>query len=150
MFQNMYRNVFLSMLFKIYGVPYIQTQKITLIIQIPRIVIEDWIIFFVSQGGINNCISCKIDNIMISDHASVVCTMTPKENTLQHRIWRMNRKYLMDMEFVAYVKEQINIFILTNVQQPHPQDKPNICIIWDSFKAYIRGGNDSLCSKKES
>lgn len=55
--------------------------------------------------------------------------MTPKVNTCSQKMWRMNRKYLMDKEFENYVKEHMT----ANIDQADLQDKPRIGIVWDSF-----------------
>lgn len=48
----------------------------------------------------------------------------------------MNRKYLIDKEFLKYIKRHIELFIQTNIEEVDPQDTPEIDIIWDTFKAY--------------
>merc|ERR1712035_66665 len=66
---------------------------------------------FISKIGLDKVVTSKIHEIIISDHAIVSCTMTPKQNSFSHRIWRMNRKYLMDNEFVNMIKNHIDLFI---------------------------------------
>ena len=105
---------------------------------------------FISQLGLDNVLSSKINNIIISDHATVSCIMTPKQNALAQRMWRMNRKYLTDNDFLMHVKKHIEIFINTNVHVGDPQDRPETDIIWDAFKAYIRGIMLGYAAKKKS
>lgn len=65
--------------------------------------------------------------------------MSLKQSTKSSKLWRMNKKYLLDSEFLNYIKNHIHLFIQTNVHKVDPQDRPEIGIIWDVFKAYIRG-----------
>ena len=104
---------------------------------------------FISQTDLDRVISSKINNIIISDHAVVSCVMSPIQNTLSQRIWRMNRKYLTDNEFLEHIKNHIEIFIQTNIEVADPEDKPEIGVIWDAFKAYIRGVMIGFASKKK-
>lgn len=53
----------------------------------------------------------------------------------------MNRKYLMETEFIRHV---------TYVDNGDPQDRPEIGIIWDTFKAYIRGMMLGYVAKKKA
>ena len=71
----------------------------------------------------------KINDIVISDHVIVTCVLSPKENITSHRIWRMNRKYLMDTDFLEYVNSHIDPFIETNVKSGDPQDRPGFNIL---------------------
>lgn len=61
----------------------------------------------------------------------------------------MNRAHLLDTEFVKYVNEKIDSFINTNVNNGQ-QDTPSPDIIWDTFKAYMRGMIISFSSKKKN
>lgn len=76
--------------------------------------------------------------LIISNHAAVtVCSMSPPKKKQIHRIWKMNINYLKDVEFVKYVIKHIKEFVTLNVTSS--LDKPPVHIIWDSFKACIRG-----------
>ena len=79
---------------------------------------------FISNSGLDRVISSKINNIILSDHAVVSCVMTPTQNNLSQRIWRMNRKFLTDKDFVDHIKNHIEIFIQTNVEVGDPRDRP--------------------------
>ena len=94
---------------------------------------------FIAQVGLDRVISSKIDDIIISDHAVVSCNLTPEENTLQHRIWRMNRKYLIDKEYHKYINNYIDIFMETNIKAVEMENRAETDEYWDSFKMYIRG-----------
>ena len=48
--------------------------------------------------------------------------------------WRLNSTLLKQPEFCAFIKEQINIFTLTN-----KPSAPDSFILWDTLKAYLRG-----------
>ena len=74
-------------------------------------------------------LSSKINDIVISDHAIVSFTLSPKENVISNRTWRMNRKYLLDMDFMRCINSNIDLFIETNVTRADPQDKPDIGVI---------------------
>lgn len=41
---------------------------------------------FISKTGLDRVLSSKINDIIISDHAIVTSVMSPKQNTLSHRI----------------------------------------------------------------
>lgn len=60
----------------------------------------------------------------------------------------MNRKYLKDEEFIKYVIKNIDEFITINVTDS--KEKPPVHIIWDAFKAYIRGIIISFSSRKNT
>lgn len=94
---------------------------------------------FISRKYLDRVLSSKINDIVISDHTIVTCMMSPKVNNTSHRIWRMNRKFLMDTDFLKYINSHIDLFIETNVNSGDSQDRPEIHIVWDSFKVYIRG-----------
>lgn len=91
----------------------------------------------------------KIHEIVISDHAPVSCHIVPSENKKSDRIWRMNRAHLVDVEFIRYVNDKIDNFISTNVKVKQ-EDTPTPEIVWDAFKAYIRGMIISFSAKKNT
>lgn len=51
----------------------------------------------------------------------------------------MKRKYLTDTEFLKYIKNHIEMFISTNIENTTSTDRPPMDIIWDTFKVYMRG-----------
>lgn len=61
----------------------------------------------------------------------------------------MNRAHLLDAEFLKYVNEKIDSFINTNVNNGQ-QDTPSPDIIWDMFKAYMKGMIISFSAKKKN
>lgn len=63
-------------------------------------------------------------------------------------MWRINRKYLKDEEFIQYLTKHINEFITLNLVSPN-SDKPLAHIIWDAFKAYIWGIIIAFSCKKK-
>lgn len=103
---------------------------------------------FISKEGVEDVITSKIHDIVISDHAAVTCIMCPPSNKILCRIWRMNRKYQKDEEFIKYVIKPIDEFMTTNVIEC--KDKPPVHIIWEVFKAYIRGIIVAFSSKKNT
>lgn len=54
-------------------------------------------------------------------------------------VMSMNRKFLMDKDFLKYINSHIDLFIEANVNSRDSEDRPEIHIVWDSFNAYIRG-----------
>lgn len=56
----------------------------------------------------------------------------------------------MDTEFLKYIKRHIELFIQTNIEEVDPQDRPEIDIIWDTLKAYIRGIMLGYAAKKKA
>ncbi len=103
---------------------------------------------FVSKEGVEDVITSKIHDIIISDHAAVTCIMCPSTNKVSFKIWRMNRKYLKDEEFINCIIKQINEFITINLSTS--KDRPPVHIIWDAFKAYVRGFIISFSSRKKA
>lgn len=63
---------------------------------------------FISKEGVEDVITSKIHDIIISDHAAVTCIMCPLTNKVSHKIWRMNRKHLYDEEFINCIIKHIN------------------------------------------
>lgn len=63
---------------------------------------------FISKERVEDVMTSKIHDIIISDHAAVTCIMCPLTNKVSHKIWRMNRKHLKDEEFINYIIKHIN------------------------------------------
>ena len=70
---------------------------------------------FISNKHLGMVLSSKINDIVISDHAIVSFTLSRKENVTFNRTWRMNRKYLLDMDFMRCINSNIDLFIEKNV-----------------------------------
>lgn len=60
----------------------------------------------------------------------------------------MNGAHLQDAEFLKFVHEKIENFIITNVESEQ-KDKPTPDIIWDAFKVYMKDIVSSFSSKKK-
>lgn len=73
-------------------------------------------------------------SIVISDHCPVVLHFCFRDLAPPQRSWRFNSRLLSDDKFVEFINSQIDSFIETN-------SSPDISysILWDTFKAYIRG-----------
>lgn len=54
----------------------------------------------------------------------------------------------MDTEFLTYIKMHIDLFIQTSVNGVDTQDRPEMGIIWDAFKANVRGIMLGFATKK--
>ena len=91
-----------------------------------------------SNSSMDRVITCNINEIIISDHAIVSCKMAPLNNTKRHGLWRMNREHLTDKKCITHIKNHMDIFKQTNFSNKNT-DNPEIGIVWDTFKAYIRG-----------
>lgn len=50
----------------------------------------------------------------------------------------MNRKFLMDYDFLKHINSHIDLFLETNVKV-ESQDRPTTDIVWDTFKVYMMG-----------
>jgi hypothetical protein len=69
---------------------------------------------------------------LLSDHSPLLLSISIPTKVNGVYRWRLNSTLLKQPEFCAFIKEQINIFTLTN-------KPPDSFILWDTLKAYLRG-----------
>lgn len=66
--------------------------------------IDYWLL---SQSMVENVIDCKIQNIIISDHAPLSVPLSLPANNHKSKQWRFNNSLLKDEEFVSLIREKI-------------------------------------------
>lgn len=78
--------------------------------------------------------TAKYHNIIISDHSPVTFSIKIDNMEEPQRNWRLNSHLLTNKVFINHLKQDIKTFFEFN-------DKPDISmgVLWDTFKAYIRG-----------
>lgn len=77
-------------------------------------------------------IAIEILPLGISDHSPLLCTIqthTPQAD----RLWRLSRFWIEHPTIEIEVAKEIRGFWLTNA------DSTGMAMVWDTFKAYIRG-----------
>lgn len=99
---------------------------------------------FVDNRLIPQVRSCTYQGIVISDHAPVVMSLILPDAPRPTRHWRLNPTLLSDPQFVKYVEEQIVFFFETNCTPD-----VSILVIWDTFKAYLRGQITAFTANKK-
>uniref|UniRef100_A0A673LI30 exodeoxyribonuclease III n=1 Tax=Sinocyclocheilus rhinocerous TaxID=307959 RepID=A0A673LI30_9TELE len=84
-----------------------------------------------------------IGSITISDHAPVTISIRLIDSPKTYYFWKLKPYYLMDDLFVEYLKEKTDYYFLCNdLEETDPR------VLWDAYKAYIRGMIFSYVSKK--
>lgn len=86
---------------------------------------------------------CDIGHIALSDHAPVTLVMRPIRPVERSFSWRLDTLLLLDHNFIKLLEEQTDIYLETNDKK---DTDPRI--IWDAYKAYIRGIIISYASRK--
>ena len=78
--------------------------------------------------------SCEYHSIVISDHAPVSVDINFPRRVPPSRQWRLNSSLLAQASFKDFLHTQISLFFDIN-------DSPEIsrCILWEAFKAFMRG-----------
>jgi len=79
-------------------------------------------------------LSCVIDSILLTDHATVRLQMTPYQETERSQIWRFNSSLLHDVGFKEDLRAQIRLYLETNVPTA-----PSAIVAWEAMKAFLRG-----------
>lgn len=90
--------------------------------------------FFIDDQLLPLVNTCTYQSIVISDHAPLVLEISLPDLPHKNRQCRFNSTLLSDDNFVKFVEREINFFFATNITP----DVSNL-IVWDAFKAYIRG-----------
>lgn len=78
---------------------------------------------------------------MISDHAPLWMSLNMPTLGTEYRPWKFNTLFLSDEEFVQFISKEIDEYLLHN-------NAPGISsgLIWESFKAYLRGKIIAYCA----
>ncbi len=73
-------------------------------------------------------------NILISDHSPITFALKVSEIATTQPLWRADPYLLKGTKFCEYLRIQLELFFETN-------DQPNTSssLLWDTFKAYLRG-----------
>lgn len=82
--------------------------------------------------------------IAISDHAPVSLEMQPPRPLKQTIYWKLNRLLLFDDNFIKLLEEQTDLYL--NINDKEDADPR---IVWDAYKAYMRGVIISYTSRKK-
>lgn len=90
--------------------------------------------FFLSHALVPSTTSCNIGSILLSDHAHVTLTIIPFIKSNRTPRWRLNSSLLQNASFKEYLRNEIKFFIETN-----SVSSPSAGILWETFKAFIRG-----------
>lgn len=85
-----------------------------------------------------------IGHIALSDHAPVVMAIQPIRPNERSFSWRLNAMLLMDEKVTKFLKEQTDLFLEFN-----DKDGADPRIVWDTYKAYMRGMIISYTSQKK-
>lgn len=73
-------------------------------------------------------------NILISDHSPVTFSLKLSEIVTSQPLWRADPYLLKDTKFCEYLRTQLELFFETN-----DQANTSPSLLWDTFKAYLRG-----------
>ncbi len=73
-------------------------------------------------------------NILISDHSPIIFALKVSDIATTQPLWRADPYLLKDTKFCEYLRMQLELFFETS-------DRPNTSssLLWDTFKAYLRG-----------
>ena len=90
--------------------------------------------FLLDNKLLHNILSCDYHSIVISDHAPTSIDVNFPRGRPPTKTWRFNSHLLSEPKFKDFLTTHIQIFFDIN-------DKPDIgCgVLWESFKAYLRG-----------
>ncbi len=99
--------------------------------------------FFMPKTDLHLVLSCNIDSILLSDHASVTMELQFR-NTVDYSIqWRLNIATIRDSAFSVYFSSEFKYFISVNSLST---DNPSL--LWETCKVYARGLIISYTSSK--
>uniref|UniRef100_A0A8C6S5T9 exodeoxyribonuclease III n=1 Tax=Neogobius melanostomus TaxID=47308 RepID=A0A8C6S5T9_9GOBI len=89
---------------------------------------------FISKNICQLAEQVNIGPIGLSDHAPVSLSMKPLRAIERSRSWRMSMMSLLDDKFINFITEQTTVFLECNdTEEIDPR------ILWDCYKAYMRG-----------
>lgn len=100
--------------------------------------------FLIDNRLISSVELCSYNAIVISDHAPVSMKMCIKELEGTRPPWRLNTRLLSDEQFVEFVSNQIDLFILTN-----KSSDVSASLLWETMKVYLRGEIISYTAYRE-
>ena len=89
--------------------------------------------FFIDAFLLGSIGACDYQGIVISDHSPLKLELALQERP-PNRSWRFNPLLLSNPEFVTYVSNQIDTFLLTN-----PVADTSSSTRWEALKAFLRG-----------
>lgn len=82
----------------------------------------------------HNTVAFEYHSIAISDHAPTSIDISFSNSRPAHKFWKFNSQLLSETKLKDFLTKEIHFFFGAN-------DTPDISIdiLWDSFKAYLRG-----------
>lgn len=80
----------------------------------------------------------------LSDHAPVTVVMKPPRPLEQTVFWELNRSLFLDCDFIKFLEEQTDLDLNFN-----DRDDADPRIVWEAYKAYMRGMLISYTSRKK-
>lgn len=87
--------------------------------------------------------SCEYLPRTLSDHSPLVLTVNAPTTRTHPRRWRFSNYLLNDLNFIAFLNDNIESFLNFNVGSASPG------VVWESLKAYLRGIIISYSSGKK-
>lgn len=90
--------------------------------------------FLVDAKLIPSTLNAKYHSIVISDHSPLTFSVCLDHVDKPHASWKLNSHLLTENKFCEYLKDQISLYFEMN---DNPDTSPSI--LWEAFKAYIRG-----------
>lgn len=91
-------------------------------------------LIFTPKRSLGNISSCRIGDILISDHAPVYIQLNHLNAAPLYRTWRFNNFLIHNPKFEKFLNEQLEHFLKINAT---PDVSPGL--LWDTLKAYTRG-----------
>uniref|UniRef100_A0A3B5QWP6 exodeoxyribonuclease III n=1 Tax=Xiphophorus maculatus TaxID=8083 RepID=A0A3B5QWP6_XIPMA len=85
----------------------------------------------------------EMGTISLSDHAPVRLAMQPPRPLDRTASWRLNRLLLLNEDFTKLLEEQTDFFLQLN-----DNNNTDPRLVWDAYKAYMRGIIISYSSRK--
>ena len=98
--------------------------------------------FLVDDRSLSFIKHLKYHSIIISDHCPLQLDLHMPNSSTKHRTWRFDPLLLADKDFTNFISSQIDYFFETNTTPGM-----SYSIIWEAFKAYIRGQIISYSAK---
>lgn len=87
--------------------------------------------------------SCEYLPRTLYDHSPLVLTVNTPTTRTHLRRWRFSNYLLNDLDFIAFLNDNIECFLNFNVGSASPG------VVWESLKAYLRGIIISYSSGKK-
>uniref|UniRef100_A0A3B3USS7 exodeoxyribonuclease III n=1 Tax=Poecilia latipinna TaxID=48699 RepID=A0A3B3USS7_9TELE len=101
---------------------------------------------FMSNHLVHSVEKSEIGTISLSDHAPVTLAMQPPRKLARSASWRLNRLLLLNEDFTKLLEEQTDFYLQFN-----DNNNSDPRLVWDAYKAYMRGIiiSYSSCKRKE-